>query len=407
MEALAKLGEILLLACALALLIPSAFFLLECLLASRSSQPSHLAPARTFHTAVLIPARDEALGIAATLESVLAALAPSDRMLVVADNCTDNTAAIARGYGVQAIERHDTTRIGKGYALAFGVQHLAQDPPDVVIVLDADSLVERETLECLARRAHDTRRPVQATNRWRRLHASSRKLALSNFAFLVKNVVRPLGLSRMGAPCLLTGNGMAFPWAVLASAPLATGHLSEDMWLSVELTCAGHPPLFCSDALVYGEPPRREATAKTQRTRWEHGHLETMLRGIPKLVATALSARRIEPLLLAFELSVPPLSLLIMLAAFVLMISLSGALFAPGWMALLAASINASFLVMAVLSAWWKFGRQELPGRTLLAVPAYIVWKIPLYVDALIGRRTVWTRTERDSVPSSPTGGKG
>lgn len=60
---------------------------------------------------------------------------------MVADNCTDDTARLASAAGAEVIERHDALLRGKGYALDFGVRHLAQQPPDVVIVVDADCQV--------------------------------------------------------------------------------------------------------------------------------------------------------------------------------------------------------------------------------------------------------------------------
>ena len=70
--------------------------------------------------AVLVPAHDEEEGIAATLAAVLAQLGPHDRLLVVADNCSDATAAVARAAGAEVVERSSDLR-GKGYALAHGI----------------------------------------------------------------------------------------------------------------------------------------------------------------------------------------------------------------------------------------------------------------------------------------------
>lgn len=390
--------EILLLLCAVGLFIPCAFFLLECLLARRHVSTVAWDADENLRIVVLVPAHDEALNLTATLESVRAALTPRAEILVVADNCADETAQVARACGVVVIERDDRAHVGKGYALAFGVKHLAQNPPDVVIVLDADSFVDHAAVARLAQCAHASGRPAQAANRWVDARADSSVLAISNFAFLVKNIVRPAGLQRMGAPCLLMGNGMAFPWAVLADAPLATGHLSEDMWLSVELTCAGHAPLFCPEALVYSAAPQRAAVMKTQRARWERGHLETMVTGIPKLVYAAFTQGRVEPLWLALELSVPPLALLMLwLTILFLLTAIAnwfGSARGPFWIV----TLNLFFVCGGVFAAWWKFGRADISARAALAAPVYVVWKIPLYVRALFGKRGAWTRTERDSV---------
>src|ERR1700724_2163890 len=83
------------------------------------------APVALFRTTVLIPAHNEGSGILPTLTDVRAQLGPHDSVLVVADNCTDETADIVKAAGVEVAIRVDPTRRGKGYALEFGVRHLA------------------------------------------------------------------------------------------------------------------------------------------------------------------------------------------------------------------------------------------------------------------------------------------
>jgi cellulose synthase/poly-beta-1,6-N-acetylglucosamine synthase-like glycosyltransferase len=388
--------DIILLLCAGLLLFPSAFLLLECLAAPYRAHPEPPHTDLEPRTTLLIPARDEAIGIARTITSARAAGFPGMNILVVADNCSDATAEIARAEGVRVIERRETERIGKGYALAFGIDALKMDPPEVVIVLDADCVVARAALQLLAGRAFEEQRPLQAAYTLRNGFEVSPKTALSNFAFLVKNVARPAGLKRLNAPCLLTGSGMAFPWSALERVSLDTGHLSEDMWLSVELTCAGYAPHFCENAAVFGEAPPRERMIKTQRARWERGHLETMVRAIPKLVWAAWTQRRVEELWLALELSVPPLALLLLLISSIMGISFAGMLFGLEPTPFGVALLDFVFVGVAVLVAWWKFGRAYISAKTLLTAPAYVIWKIPLYVDALFRRRILWTRTERD-----------
>src|SRR5689334_7809846 len=108
--------------------------------------------------AVLVPAHDEELGIEPVLAAVRAGLTAQDRVLVVADNCTDNTAAVGRAAGAEVVERFDTRLVGKGYALDFGIRHLAARAPDVVIVIDADCLIEADALDRLARRCKTSAR---------------------------------------------------------------------------------------------------------------------------------------------------------------------------------------------------------------------------------------------------------
>jgi cellulose synthase/poly-beta-1,6-N-acetylglucosamine synthase-like glycosyltransferase len=248
----------------------------------------------------------------------------------------------------------------------------------------------------LAVGAHATARPVQAAYLLNPVSNGAPLAMLAAFAFRVKNFVRPLGLRRWGAPCLLTGSGMAFPWRA-ASRLLALGHLSEDMWWSVELTCAGYAPLFCPEARVYSAAPQRATVMKAQRARWERGHLETMAAGIPKLLCAAFAQRRVEPLWLALELSVPPLALLTLGLCSLFVLTAMASWFGIARGAFLMATLNLIFVCGGVFAAWWKFGREQISSRVLLSAPRYVLAKIPLYVRALFGKRIVWMRTERDA----------
>ncbi len=198
--------DVVLWAIALILLIPVAVLFLECSAAFFSgfgSTAETKAPRPKI--AVLIPAYNEAAGIAATISTILPQLTSQDRLLVIADNCTDATAEIARNSGASAIERQDTQRKGKGYALDFGLQSIESDPPEVVIMVDADCICQPDSIEKLARVAVAEQRPVQATYLMEQPPNPTPKDSISALAFLVKNLVRPSGLKQLGFPSLLTG----------------------------------------------------------------------------------------------------------------------------------------------------------------------------------------------------------
>src|SRR4051794_6478467 len=154
--------DVILVLAAAVLLIPCLVLLIECLAAVLPGRRRGEAAAAPLRTAVLIPAHDEEGGIAATVAGLLPELGAGDRLIVIADNCTDGTAAAARAAGATVIERVDAERRGKGFAIAFGLQHLDGDPPEVVVLVDADCRISAGGVGILAReaRAHD--RPVQA-----------------------------------------------------------------------------------------------------------------------------------------------------------------------------------------------------------------------------------------------------
>ena len=347
--------------------------------------------------AVLIPAHNEQLGIGATLDSLRAQLLPGDRIIVIADNCEDDTAAIARSYGAIAIERTDAVKRGKSYALDFGMRYLEQNqPPETVIIVDADCLIQPDTLRRLASLAVEKNRPVQALYLMYSPLNSSLKTKIAEFAWAVKNWARALGYHRLGLPCQLMGTGMAFPWALIQKANIASGHIVEDLKLGLELADQKHPPLFCPEAIVTSVFPINNEGVKSQRMRWEHGHLGMIAKEGPALLLRSIAKLNIGMLALVLDMCVPPLALLTLL---VLSLALAGALLASISQAIFLGLFGVLLLLMlgiTVLLAWVKFGRSILSLASLGYAPIYMLTKIPLYLKFLVRRQVEWVRSKRD-----------
>ncbi|PYB73819.1 glycosyl transferase [Pseudomonas sp. LB-090624] len=377
-------------------LVPVLVFSLQVLMAclpARAPLPGSGARPRV---AVLVPAHDEASIIQATLATITPQLLEGDRLLVVADNCSDTTAQLARESGAEVVERYDAQLRGKGYALDFGVRHLARQPPEVVIVVDADCQVGEGAIDTLARRCHAAQRPVQSLYLMRAPAGAGLKVQVAEFAWRVKNLVRPRGWSRLGLPCQLMGAGMAFGWHDLSMINLANGHLVEDVKLGLDLCQQGKPPLFCPEALVTSQFPLSQQGLNSQRTRWEHGHLGLMLGDAPKRVLAAITQRNGSLAAMTLDLVVSPLALLTLtLLGLNLVTWLAFLLFdlsAPAWLAL----AGLALLGFAVVLAWARFCRELIPFSVLLYAPFYAARKIPLYLGFLIRRQVEWVRSKRD-----------
>lgn len=410
------LATVLLVLAASAVLVPAAVLFFECALAALAPEPPRRTGDSRPSLAVLVPAHDEEVVIEATVRLLLAELAPTDRLLVIADNCTDRTASVARGAGATVLERNEPDRRGKGFALGYGVRHLMAQPPEVLIIVDADCSLETGSLQTLAHMAATENRPVQARNVVLPAPGAEPLDAVSAFAFLVKNVVRPSGLARLGLPCPLMGTGMAFPWSIICTAPLATSALVEDLQLGLDLTLAGHPPMLCLQALVTSPLPRQAPARASQRRRWEHGQLTALLGNAPRLFSAA--ARRFDLALVAvaLDLCVPPLSLLVLCSLAVLVIAVVVAAQGALWTPAVLAGLAVALVVISILGAWFRFGRGEYRISTLLMAPFYVLGKIPLYVGFVGRRQQAWVRTEREaddqararrSADPSATGGLG
>ena len=391
-----SLLEAFLLVIAIFLLIPSLVLLIQVLCACMPVKLSTDNLPEGTATAVLIPAHNESSGIIATLHSLQAQLRPQDRLLVVADNCSDDTAEVAERNGAEVINRHDSKNRGKGYALDFGLRHLSQNPPDVVVIVDADCVLEANTLYQLAANALCRRRPVQ-TLYLMYAKGVDLKSKIAEFAWCVKNLVRPLGYANLGLPCQLMGTGMAFPWDIIVKADLANGNIVEDMKLGIDLSIAGTPPIFYSQSKVTSYFPIASEVQSGQKTRWEHGHLTMILAEAPRLFAQGIFKCDINLLAMAFDLAVPPLALLVMLLFGYA--SITGAvliLYDMGYLAFKLSLFSIVILTVAITAAWWGWGKNIISLTTLLSVPIYVILKIPHYFKFLFKRQKTWNKTERD-----------
>ena len=385
-----------------ALLLPLAVFIIECGVALWPRWGTRFLPAGPRpRTVVLIPAHNEEAVIGGTLNALLPTLGADDFALVVADNCTDQTAEVARRCGAKVVERQDLTRRGKGFALNAGVRWLEQQTriPEAVVVLDADCRVDPHTVELLARVAATQAKPAQCLNLCEAEPGSAGIHAISNLGFRFKNLVRPTGLARLGLPCILTGTGMAFPWHLLQVAPLDTGELAEDMQLGVALAIRGTTPVYCPEVRVLSALPRQESAFVSQRTRWEQGHLRTMLTQVPRLLWEGLRQRRFGLFCQGLDLLIPPFSLLIVCWMIGLVIA------AGGW--LLGASAHPLQLLAGagalagtvVLAGWSRFCRDAVSAAALLSIPVYMLKKLPIYAAFLFRRgEKQWVRTAREPV---------
>ena len=241
-----------------------------------------------------------------------------------------------------------------------------------------------------------TRRPAQALYLMKAPREAFTNSRVAEFAWRVKNWMRPLGLKALGLPCQLVGTGMAFPWDVICSVNVASGSLVEDLKLGLDLASNGHAPVFCPSARVVSEFAQSAAATRTQRERWEGGHLGLILTTSPGLLFKALAKGNWDMLSLALDLAVPPLSLLGLLVLGILGATLSYALIGFSWWPAIASVATLGAFSLAVSLAWFKVGRDVVPVRALSSIALYILGKIGLYRVILLNKANgEWIRTER------------
>jgi GT2 family glycosyltransferase len=364
---------------------------------SRRLRPRTPAPPRVRFD-VIVPAHDEEGGIAETVRSLLSIDYPRSlfRVVVVADNCSDGTAAGAAAAGANVLVRQDAERRGKGHALDYAFRRSLAGDADAVVVIDADTVASGNLLLAFACRIEAGAGAIQADYGVRN-PAGSWRTRLMTIALAMFHVLRSLARERLGVSCGLRGNGMCFTREVLAQVPHEAFSIVEDLEYGIRLGEAGHRVHYAAEAHVYGEMVTGEKASRSQRQRWEGGRLLIARTYGPGLLRRAVARRDLLLLDLAMDVLVPPLSILAGAVGAGLLASLALALhrgstgFAvPLWVACAAA------LAGYVLRGWQLSGTGVRGLLDLLCAPAYMAWKLTLLVRPQARRKEDWIRTTRE-----------
>jgi len=372
----------------------------------RRDAPRSVAP--TANLAVLVPARDEERLIAQCIHSLQGQDYPRHlyRIVVIADNCSDRTAKIAVEAGAEVMVRTSAVEThGKGQALRWAMDDLLStaNPPDAVVVVDADSVCDAGMLTALQRELAAGHEVVQADYSLA-IDAGSPRSEVVAAAFLLFHRVRFTGRARLGMAANLVGNGMLLSAAVLRSHPWSAFSGVEDLEYSMQLRLAGVRPRFSAAARVVGPGPASPAGAARQRLRWEGGRFHAVRTYLWPIVRTAAARRDAELLDAALDLATPPLSLLCLtLGAGALLTSLAVLLHvAPAWALaswLIGLAAIPAFVVIGLCAA----GAPLTTWRALLKAPYFVLWKALTYVRLLRGfNPQLWQRSDRTGEAQGP-----
>jgi cellulose synthase/poly-beta-1,6-N-acetylglucosamine synthase-like glycosyltransferase len=364
---------------------------------------SGILPARKYHYqqenpvkvirkfAVVIPAHNESLNIASSVRSLTPCLYPKTltefEIVVIADNCTDDTATVARGVGARVIERIDETLRGKGYALQYGFDRLLSEGFEAILVVDADTIVELNLLVEVVGALESGADGVQTRYGVLNPEASIRT-RLMNTALMAFNVLRPRGRERLGMSVGIFGNGFALTAATLAVIPYDAHSVVEDLEYSLRVVQSGHRIAFVDSTTVRGMMPSKGPGVGTQRARWEGGRLRMIAQNVPGLAREIISGKLalVEPLL---DLMLLPLAFhAILLTAAVAIPFAPARIYAVIAFVLLGLHICAAIVIGG--GSWRDFA-------ALLGAPLYTVWKLTMAAKIFKSASldASWTRTDR------------
>ena len=234
--------------------------------------------------AILISAKNEENVIPHLIHSIMAQDYPKElfQVFVVADNCSDRTAEVARQAGACVYERFDTTQLGKGYALRYLLQQIQNsrglDAFDGYLVFDADNLLEKNYLEEI-NHVFDNGYRIITSYRNSKNYGSNWISAGTGLWFLreAKYINNPR--MQLGVSCLVSGTGFLMHRDIVkANNGWNFFLLTEDVQFSVDSILKGEKIGYCGNAVFYDEQPLRFRDSWNQRLRWAKGFYQVFHR---------------------------------------------------------------------------------------------------------------------------------
>jgi len=372
-------------------LLYEGFFVFIALLYRKRVSVQAVIPEYRF--AVLIPAHDEEYLIDRCIQSILSADYSEELrdVYVIADNCTDRTVERANSHAVTCLERRDSTKLGKGYAIQWGLGQIRVTKYDAVLFVDADAVVSRNIFRELAKALSRGEKAIQVYNgtlnredSWltRVFHLSD--VLQYHLYFTGREIVR--------ATCRLIGNGMCLERDLLIGVPWNAFSITENWEYYHRVLLAGYRVAFLSSASANSEQVLSFREGKTQRIRWQAGWLETVKRFVPAMINAAWRRRewKLADAVIDFLLPSPSIQ------AFLVGLVLIGFFVVEHrflhWWTVVVVTIAGTIcsICLVVSGAGYK------DCVALLYTPGYIGWKVLVRICVLIsGPPRSWVRTKR------------
>lgn len=335
----------------------------------RRSEDKILTPKKTF--AVIIAAHNESAVIGQLLQNLQSLEYPKTLydVFVIADNCNDNTAEIARSYGSIVCERTHPTKKSKGFAMEWMFERLfkMEKKYDAVVVFDADNLVHPQFLMEMNNRLCKGDRIIQgyldAKNPYDTWVAGTFAIA-----FWVIDHISHLAKTNIGLSAVLGGTGMCITTDVLERYGWRATCLTEDMEFTMKSLAEGIKTTWAHDAIVYDEKPLTFMQSWRQRKRWAQGQFDVAHRYIPKMLKEGIKRRDIRILDGCLYLLQPHF---LMISTFFIVISYIQSVFPPFYTNIY--NIIPSQLMTAIM-----LGQYILPMIILLKIQ--VKWKAWFYM---------------------------
>jgi cellulose synthase/poly-beta-1,6-N-acetylglucosamine synthase-like glycosyltransferase len=339
-------------------------------------EPLHAKP-DPIRFLVVIPAHNEEPVIAGALRAITRDYRADDVILVVADRCTDRTAATARSFGAVVLERGPDEPPGRAAARQAALEHARTLDWDAVVMLDADSVIEPGFFAACERALATGADAVQA--RSESSHGRTVATEASLAAFTLQGITIPRGRMRLGVSVRLRGTGMAIRRGVALTHQFRAP-AGEDLFFTLDLLLDGRRCHHVDAARLRSQGASTWGVFGDQKVRYEAGRLAAARSYVPRLLRRGIAHRDASCLEAAWFLVSPPFALT------------SLALLIAGGLAVVAgastlAAVFAGAFAMVALALVTGLVQARAGVRTWLALgaaPWYLVWKAVIQLRALV-----------------------
>ena len=363
---------------------------------------------KRFKYAFIIAARDEEAVIADLCDSIRSQNYPSELVdiYVVADNCADNTAHIARDRGAHVLERNDPSHIGKGYALGAVFEHIDAtvgiSAYDGYIVMDADNLLDENYLFEMNKSFASGEKIVTG---YRNTKNYGENWLSQGYSVWYMREMRQLNAVRsvLGTTAELRGTGFLVSSDIILSQGGWRQHLLiEDVEFAAEQVLAGERIAYCHDAVFYDEQPTGFVASWWQRRRWCRGYLQILRRYGARLMGAFFRGRgfsnfdMVMSMCPAFFITVGAAAVNLLawlLAAILEPQSLLSVLMASGSLMIAAYLPFMAVGLVAVITEWGRIRASTLQKLcSVLVFPVFMATYIPIAAISLF-RGVEWKPT--------------
>jgi cellulose synthase/poly-beta-1,6-N-acetylglucosamine synthase-like glycosyltransferase len=346
---------------------------------------------------IVIPAHDEETMITDVVECCRSMDYPADRfdVFVIADNCSDRTAELARAAGACVLERKDAAARGKGYALQWGFDRILPSDFDAVVVLDADCRMERHGLRVFDANLASGARVLQC-----RYVVDNPDECVMSYASAVGNLIENdwfyAPKSRLRLAVLLRGTGMVFDRSALRQVPWSAQSITEDVEYSLRLIRHEIPIKFLPEVRVFSSFPVSRDQLMVQRRRWAAGTIRVGCAEAFRLMAVGIWRRSLVLFDAGWTVLIVSRPLLVMLALLTYLLALSTWWVSSDGVAVAIAAIELAAILCYFAVGVYGLGLNARRLRLLAAAPLVLVQLSWASLQGLAGiDRGSWRRTPR------------